>query len=314
MREALVYIVAGFLESGKTRFMQEMLADEGFSEGERTLLLVCEEGIEKYDPELLKRTNTVMVSIESKEDLNAELFKTLDERYRPERVMIEYNSTWMFDTLYSAKKPAHWELAQIITLIDASTFELYQTNMRAFLSDGIQEADLIIFNRCTPDMPKSKWRRAALALNRSARIFFEGVDGTMEDGVSDEDLPYDMSADVIEIADEDFGVFYIDAMEHPSRYDGKRLRIKGKAYSTRNMPKKTFVFGRQAMTCCADDIAGIGFYCKCGDNRPDPKQWFYLTAKAEACFSELHGCESIILIWENAEIAEAPEEELVYFV
>lgn len=314
MREALVYIVAGFLESGKTRFMQEMLADEGFSEGERTLLLVCEEGIEEYDPELLKRTNTVMVSIESKEDLNAELFKTLDERYRPERVMIEYNSTWMFDTLYSAKKPAHWELAQIITLIDASTFELYQTNMRAFLSDGIQEADLIIFNRCTPDMPKSKWRRAALALNRSARIFFEGVDGTMEDGVSDEDLPYDMSAEVIQIKDEDFGVFYIDAMEHPSRYDGKCLRIKGKAYSTRNMPKKTFVFGRQAMTCCADDIAGIGFYCKCGDNRPDPKQWFYLTAKAEACFSELHGCESIILIWENAEIAEAPEEELVYFV
>lgn len=314
MREALVYIVAGFLESGKTRFMQEMLADEGFSEGERTLLLVCEEGIEEYDPELLKKTNTVMVSIESKEDLNAELFKTLDERYRPERVMIEYNSTWMFDTLYSAKKPAHWELAQIITLIDASTFELYQTNMRNFLSDGIQEADLIIFNRCTPDMPKSKWRRAALALNRSARIFFEGVDGTMEDGVSDEDLPYDMSADVIQIRDEDFGVFYIDAMEHPSRYDGRTIRVKGKAYSTRNMPKKTFVFGRQAMTCCADDIAGIGFYCKCGDHRPDPKQWFYLTAKAEACFSELHGCDSIILIWENAEIAEAPEEELVYFV
>lgn len=314
MREALVYIVAGFLESGKTRFMQEMLADEGFSEGERTLLLVCEEGIEEYDPELLKKTNTVMVAIDDKEELNADLLNTLDKRYRPERVMIEYNSTWLFETLYSAKKPAHWELAQIITLIDASTYELYQTNMRNFLSDGIQEADLIIFNRCTPDMPKSKWRRGALAINRTARIFFEGVDGSMEDGVSDEDLPYDMSAEVIQISDEDFGVFYIDAMEHPSRYDGRTIRVKGKAYSTPNMPKKTFVFGRQAMTCCADDIAGIGFYCKCGDHRPDPKQWFYLTAKAEACFSELHGCDSIILIWENAEIAEAPEEELVYFV
>lgn len=314
MREALVYIVAGFLESGKTRFMQEMLADEGFSEGERTLLLVCEEGIEEYDPELLKKTNTVMVSIESKEDLNAGLLKTLNDQYRPERVMIEYNSTWMFDTLYSAKKPENWELAQIITLIDASTFELYQTNMRAYLSDGIQEADLIIFNRCTEDMPKSKWRRAALALNRTARIFFESTDGSMEDGVSDEDLPYDMAADVIEIGDDEFGIFYIDAMEHPSRYDGRRIRVKGKAYSTQNMPKKTFVFGRQAMTCCADDIAGIGFYCKCGDHRPDPKKWFYLTAKAEAAFSELHGCESLILIWEDMEIADPPKDELVYFV
>jgi len=314
MREALVYIVAGFLESGKTRFMQEMLADEGFSVGERTLLLVCEEGVEEYDPELLRRTNTVMVTIEDKEDLSAELLQKLNDEFHPERVMIEYNSTWMFDTLYNAHKPDNWELAQIITLIDASTFELYQQNMRNFLSDGIQEADLIIFNRCSDDMPKSKWRRGVLALNRTARIFFESPDGTMDDGVSDEDLPYDMNADTIEIEDEDFGIFYIDAMEHPSRYDGRYIRVKGKAYSTPNMPKKTFVFGRQAMTCCADDIAGIGFYCKCGNNLPDPKNWFYLTAKCEACFSELHGCDSIILIWEGMEPAEAPEEELVYFV
>ena len=91
--DAAVYIVTGFLESGKTKFMQEMLADEGFSEGERTLLLVCEEGEEEYDPALLKRTNTVMVTMDSSDELTGDVLVKLDREYRPERVLIEYNAT-----------------------------------------------------------------------------------------------------------------------------------------------------------------------------------------------------------------------------
>ena len=311
--DAAVYIVTGFLESGKTKFMQEMLADEGFSEGERTLLLVCEEGEEEYDPELLRRTNTVMVTMESSSELSGDVLVKLDKQYRPERVLIEYNSTWMMETLYKAKKPKNWELAQIITLIDATTFELYLTNMRKFMADGIQEGDLIVFNRCTPDMPKSKWRRATLAMNNTARIFFENTDGTMDDGVADEDLPYDVKSDPIEIGDTEFGIFYLDAMEHPDRYDGKRIRAKGRAFRMEDMPKKCFVFGRHAMTCCVDDIGGIGFLCKHGAKAPDTNDWIYLTAKAEAGFSPLHGRDAIILIEESITPAEPPEEELVYF-
>ena len=311
--DAAVYIVTGFLESGKTKFMQEMLADEGFSEGERTLLLVCEEGEEEYDPELLKRTNTVMVTMDSSSELTGDVLVKLDKEYRPERVLIEYNSTWMMETLYKAKKPKNWELAQIITLIDATTFELYLTNMRKFMADGIQEGDLIIFNRCNQDMPKSKWRRAVLAMNNTARIFFENTDGTMDDGVADEDLPYDVKADPIVIGDTEFGIFYLDAMEHPERYDGKRIRAKGRAFRMEDMPKKCFVFGRHAMTCCVDDIGGIGFLCRYRDREPATNDWIYLTAKAEASFSPLHGRDAIILIEEETAPAEAPEEELVYF-
>ncbi len=309
--EAAVYIVTGFLESGKTRFMQEMLADEGFSEGERTLLLVCEEGEGEYDPALLKKTNTVLVNLDSIEDLQR--LGELDAEYKPERVLIEYNSTWLLESLYKAKKPENWELAQIITLIDSTTYELYINNMRKFMADGIQEADLVIFNRCDPDMPKSKWRRATLAMNNTARIFFEHKDGSMDDGVTDEDLPYDVSADPIEIGDTEFGIFYLDAMEHPERYDGKRLHVKGRAFRMENMPKKCFVFGRHAMTCCVDDIGGIGFLCRHGKQAPKSNDWIYLTAKAEASFSPLHGRDAIILIEEEITAAEAPEEELVYF-
>ena len=293
--------------------MQEMLADEGFSEGERTLLLVCEEGEEEYDPDLLKRTNTVMITMDSSSELTGDVLVKLDKEYRPERVLIEYNSTWMMETLYKAKKPQNWELAQIITLIDSTTFELYLTNMRSFMADGIQEGDLIIFNRCNQDMPKSKWRRAVLAMNNTARIFFENTDGSMDDGVADEDLPYDVKADPIVIGDTEFGIFYLDAMEHPERYDGKRIRAKGRAFRMEDMPKKCFVFGRHAMTCCVNDIGGIGFLCKYGAKEPDTNDWIYLTAKAEAGFSPLHGRDAIILIEESITPAEPPEEELVYF-
>ncbi|MBQ8506130.1 MAG: GTPase [Clostridia bacterium] len=309
--EAAVYIVTGFLESGKTRFMQEMLADDGFSEGERTLLLVCEEGEEEYDSALLKKTNTVLVNLDSMEDLNR--LVELDAEYKPERVLIEYNSTWLLENLYKCKKPQNWELAQIITLIDANTYELYLNNMRKFMADGIQEADLVIFNRCDDETPKSKWRRATLAMNNTCRIFFENNDGTMDDGVADEDLPYDVSADPIEIGDTDFGIFYLDAMEHPDRYDGKRIRAKGRAFRMQDMPKKCFVFGRHAMTCCADDIGGIGFLCRYGKQEPKTNEWIYVVAKAEASFSPLHGRDAVVLIEESISPAEPPEEELVYF-
>ena len=309
--EAAVYIVTGFLESGKTRFMQEMLADDGFSEGERTLLIVCEEGEEEYDPQLLKKTNTVMVTLEEPEDL-ARLVE-LDKEYKPERVMIEYNSTWLLQALYAAPKPKNWELAQIITLIDATTYEIYINNMRQFMADGIQEADLVIFNRCEADMPKSKWRRATLAMNNTARIFFEHNDGTMDDGVTDEDLPYDVKADPIVIGDKDFGIFYLDAMEHPDRYDGKRICAKGRAFRMNDMPKHCYVFGRHAMTCCVDDIGGIGFLCRYNGKEPDSNDWIYATVKAEAAFSPLHGRDALIFIEESVSPAEPPEEELVYF-
>ena len=306
-----VYIITGFLESGKTKFISEMLADEGFSEGERTLLLCCEEGEEEYDSKLLHRSNTVLEQLDEPEDL--EKLVELDEKYRPERVIIEYNSTWLLQALYSAKKPERWDLAQIITLVDSATFEIYLKNMRSFMADGLTEADLVIFNRCTEETTKSPYRRTVLAMNNTARIFFENTDGSMDDGVSDEDLPYDVSAKIIEISDTQFGIFYLDAMEHPDRYDGKTIHVKGRAFRMNGMPKGCFVFGRHAMTCCVDDVGGIGYLCKVDGELPKKDAWIMLTAKVEASFSPIHNRDAIILIAQTINPAKPPEEELVYF-
>ncbi len=308
-----VYIVAGFLGSGKTKFVTDMLTDKGFSEGERTLLLCCEEGEEEYDPELLKSANTVLVNLEEPKQMAGKRLIRLNREYKPERVIVEYNATWLLETLYAAEKPEEWELAQIIDLVDANTFELYLKNMRKYMADGLKEADLVLFNRCGPGHTKSAWRRAVKGLNSATRVFFENLDGTTDDGVSDEDLPFDVKADPIEIGDEDFGTFYLDALEHPDRYDGKRIHARGRAFRMEDMPKNCFVFGRHVMTCCAEDIGGIGFLCQYKGEPPKTNDWVYLDAKVEKSFSPIHGTDAIILIQDKLTPAEPPKEELVYF-
>ena len=308
-----IYLITGFLESGKTNLIKNMLSDEDFSQGERTLLIVCEEGEEEYEKELLRKSNTVMEVIDSFEDLTENNLALMNDKYLPERIIIEYNSVWGIENLFRIKKPVEWELAQMVTLIDATTFDNYLTNMRNLMTEGPKLADLVIFNRCDEETKKSSYRRIIKGMNNTCNIIFENTDGTSDDGVSEEDLPYDMKADVIEIKDDQFGIWYIDCMEHPARYNERKIRIKGMGFRLENLPKKTYVFGRFAMTCCADDIGGIGFICRYKDKFPKEKEWFYLNAKIESAFSEIHGRAAVILVEESREPAEKPEEELVYF-
>ena len=308
-----IYLITGFLESGKTNLIKNMLSDEDFSQGERTLLIVCEEGEEEYEKELLRKSNTVMEVIDSFEDLTENNLALMNDKYLPERIIIEYNSVWGIENLFRIKKPIEWELAQMVTLIDATTFDNYLTNMRQLMTEGPKLADLVIFNRCDENTKKSPYRRIIKGMNNTCNIIFENVDGTSDDGVGEEDLPYDMKADVIEIKDDQFGIWYIDCMEHPARYNERKIRIKGMGFRLENLPKKTYVFGRFAMTCCADDIGGIGFICRYKDKFPKEKEWFYLNAKIESAFSEIHGRAAVILVEESREPAEKPEDELVYF-
>ena len=305
-----VYLVMGFLESGKTTLINSMLEDQGFSDGIRTLIISCEEGMEEYDSDLMNEAHAAYVQLEEKEEFTTRKLIELDEKYRPERVILEYNTVWGVDFLGGTGMPAMWRVAQIIALADANTFDNYMTNMRQMLTDPMKQADLILVNRCRPEHPKSQWRRQMKAFNNRANIIFENVDGTSEDGVADEDLPYDMKAAVIDIREEDFGTFYMDSMDHPERYDHKTVRLVGQAYPDRAMPKGFYLFGRLAMTCCANDIAQIGWVCQ-GVQKPNARQFIRLTAQ---CTTATDGRDTIVMMHEvRCEPAEAPKEKYVTF-
>ena len=307
-----IYIVAGFLDSGKTTLIHNMLDDTGFSRGQKTLLIVCEEGNEEYDEAKLARQNVHLHMVDSAEDMTPTLFVELDRQYKPERVIMEYNNVFKFVTLAGMQMPRRWELVQVITMVDATTYELQMNNMRQLMTDPMQNSDRILFNRVEEGMPISTWRKQMRAMNASTTILFEFTDGHSDDGVSDEDLPYDMKADVIEITDEQFGTFYLDSMDHPKRYDGKVIRIKGQVFDEPAVPKGFFAFGRLAMTCCANDIQPITLLCR-GDMRPSKTKWYTLTAKAQCVYNKAQDHDMVALMQIDATVADKAKEQYVTF-
>ncbi len=307
-----VYLLTGFLESGKTTLAVSIFENERYTSGGKVLILCCEEGETEYDPALLEKYRCTLVSLDSAEELTAERLAQLNRDVRPSCVIVEYNSMWGIDLLGNLRLPMYWDWAQIVTAADATTFENYMTNMRKLLTDPMKEADLIIINRCTPDFNKSGWRKQLRALNGGATILFENTDGSVDDGIRDEDLPYDMKADVIAITDEQFGLFYLDTMDHPERYDGRTVRLVGQAFRRREFPRGFYYFGRNAMTCCSNDIQPCGWVCK-GERKPDGKTYFTLTARGELVHSP-EGQTALLLHELQTERAKTPHEELVTFV
>ena len=217
-----VYLVTGFIESGKTTLGLTILGNERFTNGGKVLVLVCEEGEVEWDEKALEKYKGVQVILDSADELTTERLAELDKEIQPTCVIMEYNTMWGMEKLDSFDLPRLWGWAQVVTTADATTFDNYMANMRKILTDPMKAADMIYVNRCGENFNKASWRKQLRAMNSAATILFENLDGTVDDGITDEDLPYDMKADVIAISEEQFGLFYVDSMDHPERYDGKK--------------------------------------------------------------------------------------------
>ncbi len=312
-KEIPVYIFMGFLESGKTTFAKETLFERGFTEGEPTLLLVCEEGLEEYDEEDLK-SNNISLEVIEEQNLNTEYLLDLQDKYKPSQVVIEYNGMWKLDKLFEMRVPKGWTVVQVISMIDASTFEVYSNNMKAIMMEQLSSADMIIFNRCDENTKKAEYRRSIKAVNRRANIIFEGKDGLAELDEAELELPYDINADVIEIEEDDFGIFYIDAADNPEKYVDKTVKFKAMVYKPKEYKGKAFVPGRFAMTCCADDIAFIGFKCEYSSTPTlTDREWVIITAKIKSEYYKEFQGEGPVLYDATLSKTSPSKEELVYF-
>ena len=255
-----LYLITGFLDAGKTTLLSDTLNMDYFNDGQRTVLLMCEDGEEEYDQEFLSKRNCRLVPVEDQGQLTTEFLKEIDRRYQPERVLMEYNGMWPGQLLAELRLPKTWGLYQAIHVVDGSTFEMYLNNMQSMFIDMVSNADMVLFNRCTPDMPLSGWKRSVRAVNRMCEIVFEDVNG--EELEVEDILPYSLENPHITLEDADYGIWYLDIQEHPERYVGKTITYKAQAMTGMKLPKGSFVPGRNAMTCCAEDIRFFGFLCK----------------------------------------------------
>ena len=295
MQKIPVYVITGFLESGKTTFLQDIVTDEEFTEGQRSLLINCEEGEAEYDKEELCGNNITMISVDDPEQMNTDFLKYCIRQYTPKKIFIEMNGMWDYTWMFTWERDERLVLAQVITLVDGGTFPVYINNMRSILSNMFQYTEMVIFNRCSEDMDLHSYRRTVRGINPRTMVFFEAEDGEPIDP-GPEEPPFDFSADIIDISDPDFGLWFLDAGDTPERYDGKKIRFLAKVMKSRKMPAGMFVPGRNAMTCCEDDIRFIGYLCKADfTGELKTRQWITLTAEIRYEYQEDYGEEGPVL-------------------
>lgn len=313
MQEIPVYVFTGFMDSGKTSLIQETLYENNFGEGAKTLIICCEDGEKEYDEAKLRTVNTKLVMLEEQSDFNTEKLNEIQKEYLPQQIFLEYNGTWDMATLLETKLPAGWVIVQSLATVDATTFEMYLNNMRAMIMEQLFKADVVIFNRCEDDTPKGKFRRAVKAMNRPAQIVYERADGTVDEN-DNEELPFDITQDVIEISDADYAIWFMDAQENPKKYDGKKVHFLALVYNPDKLKKGMIVPGRFAMTCCVEDIQFLGYKCKYDKSDEIPhKSWIDITAEVRCEFAKEYRGKGPVLYPVSIKPAEKPEDELVYF-
>lgn len=305
-----VFVINGFLESGKTEFIKYTLSQPYFQTKGTTLLIVCEEGIEEYEEELLKRTKTVMEIVEDEEEFTTAHLLELEKKYKPERIIIEFNGMWNYKDV---KFPWHWSLSQQVTLIDASTFPMYYTNMKSLLAEMLRKSELIIFNRCDGIKELSTYKRNIKVINQNAQIVFEDANGEVSEMMEDE-LPYDLTKSSLELNDTQYVIWYMDMMDHPERYLDKEITYVAQVMKPEKFPKDMFVPGRMTMTCCADDIAFLGYVCKYEGIADVPeKEWVKITVTVKVEHSDIYGSEGPVLYTKSIKTCKTPKQEVISF-
>ena len=281
MQQIPVYAFTGFLDSGKTKFIQETLEDPRFNAGERTLLLVFEEGEEEYDFSAYPHQN-VHLAVLDQQTVTTKQLQDLAKKCRAQRVVAELNGMQLIGDLYT-RFPESWVVAQEVMFADSTTFMAYNANMRNLVMDKLVGAQMVVFNRLEPGADTMPYHKIARAANRRIDILYDYTDGSTAFDDVEDPLPFDVNAPYIAIADEDFALWYRDVTEEREKYQDKVVCFKGQVALLRREKNGMFAPGRFVMTCCADDIQFCGVPCRYEASKElEPRSWVMVEAKVTA--------------------------------
>lgn len=314
MTETPVYVFTGFLGGGKTTFLQRTLGDKRFCNGLSTLVLLCEDGEEELDSSGFANEKSIHIEmIKDIAELNEAYLFELQKKYKAKRVLLEYNGMWLFDKFLEGM-PEGWLIYQECSMADASDYQSYNANMRNLVYDKLKNADMIVFNHMTPETDKAALHKIVRGITKRCNIIFDFGDHAEQDDIVDP-LPFDVNAPVIEIKNDDFGVWYADLNEHGDVYNGKTVSFTGLVAKEGKMPPNHFVVGRHVMTCCADDIQYCGLACRwTGVNALKHLDWIKVSGTITFESSKIYGGEEgPILNVTSCLKTEKPDPEVVTF-
>lgn len=288
-----VFIINGFLDAGKTTFIIDTLKNDGFYQQGTTLLLVCEEGEVEYDQTDLSKYNVHIATFASVDDFTSDALYCLTEEYHPDRIIIELNMMWDSTKM---SFPSTFQVAQIVSFIDYTTFPVYYNNMRQLFVDHLRFSDLVIINRCDDAIELAKYQTSLKLINGNAHFLVMDTKGNVQEAF-EEPLPYNIDDPIIKINDEDYARWYIDTFDHKERYEGKIVEFNGIVLKNKKLPKGTMIIGRYALTCCDKDMQLYGHLCVLNDKdvKFKSKMWVNVQAKIAYEYSKKYDEEEVVL-------------------
>ena len=308
-----VYIFTGFLEGGKTTIIQESLNDQNFNSGEKTLVLLCEEGEVELDPSCFWGQNVSIHVVQDKNWLTVENMESLTKNKKIDRIIIEYNGMWELQSLYDSF-PSNWAVYQNMMFAEAKTFVNYNNNMRQLTVDKIRDCEMVVLNRTPSSIDKNEIHKIIRGINRRAAIVYDYPDGHVEYDEIEDPLPFDVNAPIIEIADSDYAIWYRDISENMSSYNGKTVKFKGLVAEDDRLPSNSVVIGRPIMTCCVDDIQYgglISIFKK--DTTLKTEDWVTVKGTVKIEKHRLYKTQGPVLYVESTEFAVPPKQIVATF-
>ena len=311
-----VYYFMGLLESGKTSVIIDFLSNNQFAKAECNLIILGEEGEEELDEELLAEIHAKVITVEEQEELTAEFYQSLEEKYHPSSVLIETNGMWTAGDYMNIPLPENWFDFQNIGLVNAETFEVYQKNMKDRFVDLFRYCELIIFNRCDHETRQQDIRRNVRVVNRRANVIFES---DLEDFVEEEpELPFSIAGDTIDLHFDDYGAWFVDMQDHPMNYDKKRMIFDGYICSASKQGKIHYGVGRVGMACCAEDMMFLGVPAtgtafKQLNHTKNERKWGKVTGVIHVKCDANGEVEKLQMKVEDFAEKEKPEDTIVYF-
>lgn len=314
-REVPVYLFTGFLDSGKTTFIQGTMEDPAFNNGEKTLILQCEEGEEELHPAKFAASGAKVVQIDDESQLTTDFLAKLEHDHHIERVIVEYNGMWLLDTFYR-EMPENWVVYQEMSFADASVFLTYNNNMRNLVYDKLKSVETVVFKHFTKDMDKMEFHKIVRAISRRCDIIYEYGEHEVEFDNIEDPLPFDLDAPVVEIQDRDYALWYRDITEEEPKYYGKTIQVKGRSLLGGGLAEDEFVIGRHIMTCCVEDIQFGGLVAKYDDavKTLDHGGWVVITARIENEFNKMYGSKGPVLhVLELTKVDPLEEEVATFF-
>lgn len=313
MERLPIFVINGFLEAGKTQFMKFTMQQEYFQTEGNTLLIVCEEGEEEYDKGLLESTHTTVKYIDDISDFTKEKMVEFTKEVDPERILIEWNGLWEQDKI---QIPDIWYVNQMITIYDTSTLDLYIKNkdLKAYMGKMLKDSELVICNRAD-DIDEeilSTYHLQIKAMAPNAEIIFEGEEGEITGDFSI-NLPYNLDDSKLVIKPEEYGIFYVDAMDRTEKYDRKEVEFVAQVVRPDGIGDDILIPGRRAMTCCEADIQFLGFVCHYkGAKNFKNKDWVKVKGKIKYEMSPQYRAKGPV-IYANDILLTGPIDGLVQF-